>query len=171
MASPQTHGLASVGLLGLLAFFKQITMIDFLSMVIFGILIDFDHFLSKSYIKDFISRRLKKGEGNLSDMKIIETVKEWGHKWPGIIIALAFGYLAYGTATNLGFYLPLIFLAAHVLIDYFQDTPRRSFWYPMKKGFLPPPARTYPCKPPQEFMITSGLWMLVSLILLGIILK
>lgn len=172
MASPQTHGLITLLILFVFSLFGKITSWEYLTAIFWGILIDIDHFTSLSYIKDLKRRIKEKGGLPANNVKFS---REWLHKWPGLLAAFGCGATLSLIMNDFRFYLPVIVLITHLIVDYFQGIPyhlRQSFWYPFRKTATVPSEKfLYPVKPPREFIITSGLWMLASLILLGILIR
>lgn len=175
MASPMTHGIPTFLILAIflvLAVFGatgKINVWDFAAALIFGIGIDvLDHFTSLSYIKDMI-RRLKEGGGPKKGVKIPIC---WLHLWPGTILAMAWGVTTHYLFSAL-IYFPILMLAIHVRIDYFQkqtdkENPHYHYFYPfIKKTWTS--EKGYPIKPVSEFILTSAFWMMISFILLGIL--
>jgi len=175
MAAPQTHGLVSFAILAVflllaaLGLTTGITFWEFVSTIIWGVLFDFcDHFTSWSYLKD-IPARIKRGGG--MPAKDVKIPISWMHLWPGFCLVWVWGFGFNFFDSSFRCYLPFIFWATHVVIDRFQKNldydPHRSFWYPIiKKTYIP--KQGYPIKPPAEFIISSGIWMIISFLLLGL---
>ena len=174
MASPQTHGLFTVSilavflLLSILGLAGEITLWEYFSAILWGVFIDLEHFFYWSYLKDLPSR-IKRGGGMPS--KQAQGKKAWLHMWPGLLVVIAFGFFFHlVVASSFRWYFPLIFWAIHVLLDYFQNSPSYSFFYPYHtREELRPPKRSYPVKPPWEFMLSSAIWMIICFVLLGLL--
>lgn len=158
VASPQMHGLiTAVILTAILAFQKSISFLDILAGLIFGVLIDLDHFDSLEYIKDVFQRiKESRGEPALG----IKMPKCWLHRWPGVMLMMISTLIMAGVAwrydLHFMWYLPAIFLTVHLVIDRFERGNSR------KVGRI-----SYPKKSPKEFRIAHSALIVVIICLSG----
>lgn len=174
MASPQTHGLFTVSILGIFLILSVfglaglISPLEYFSAILWGVFIDLEHFFHGSYLKD-LPNRIKRGGGMVS--KEAQGKKAWLHMWPGLLVVIIYGFFfCWVINPSFRWYFPLIFWAIHVLLDYFQNSPSYSFFYPYPtKEELPPPKWNYPVKPPWEFMLSGAIWMVICFVLLGLL--
>ena len=168
MAAPQTHGLITVILLGIIGWVSKISNWEFFSAILFGVGIDFfDHIWSKSYVKDIL-RRIREGGAPADDVKIPIS---WLHLWPGFVLAWGWGTVFYFLDFDFAIYFPFLFWLAHVSVDKFQKDskfPHRSFFYPLNRKKIIPKIG-YPVKPVIEFVIGSLIWMAICFVLLGLL--
>ena len=170
MASPQTHGIITLFIWGILSVFGlviKVTPWEFVSILFFGIGIDLDHLVSWSYLRD-VPSRIKRGGGMPAKEAMISTC--WLHLWPGLVLACLWVIISCCFDSSFRVYLPFVFWLVHLAVDYFEKNPSNphlSFWYPFsqKKTFT---KNGYPVKSPAEFIINSAIWMLIALVFLGI---
>ena len=147
----------------------KITFWEYFSVFLWGVAIDFDHFLSWSYVKD-LPARIKRGGGMPArDVKIPIS---WLHLWPGFVLVWLWGFAFHYFVSSFRLYIPFVFWLLHVVTDYFQKNldynPHRSPLYPFhKKTWVP--KFGYPIKSPSEFILGDHIWMVISFILLGIL--
>ncbi len=162
MAAPQTHGYITFGLIWLILVVRGMNFLEFASAVIWGILIDADHFFSISYVKDLF-RRIKQGGGPAPD---VELPACWLHLWPGAIALLGFSlvliFLNPSIPSPFSAIIPILFWATHILVDGFQKFPQKHILYPFIKTEYTPEIG-YPVKPPAEFILGSLAWMTLAI--------
>jgi len=175
--APQTHGLITLMIVGIfvlasaLGLTKQVSLLEYVSILIWGVGIDIDHFLNangKAYFKDVL-RRSKKGGGKISgDIKSLICIF---HIWPGLVMVWMWGFGMRYFFRDFRPWIPFVFWAIHVIIDRFQNTPEFTFghinfFYP----FLKKEKRVekgYPMKPPWEFILDATLAILALFVLVG----
>ncbi|MBD3282303.1 MAG: hypothetical protein GF387_01720 [Candidatus Portnoybacteria bacterium] len=174
MAAPQTHGLISIFILFLFIFLASLGLVgeigiwEFFSVLVWGVLIDFDHLIYPAYVRDLFRRVLEGG----SPKKGLDNFVPWFHTWVGFLLSWIWGF-GFHWFVNSDFliFLPPLVWYIHFLVDIFQKTeeaPRYSFFYPfIKKRYYR--NNGYPIKPAGEFIIGSFIWMIVAFVLLGIL--
>ena len=178
MATPQTH-LVVTGVIRIILLFIFNVKFTFWELPLFyfwGVLVDFDHFTSKEYVKDLARRRknLKEGKDAGPPAEGIKMPLEIFHMWPAIPIMLLFLplFLAvsdFNLKSGLMRWSIVVFLPWFVhywVIDRFQknygrNCPYLSFLYPV----LPKWERKwgYPIKSRVEIKIFNRLAVLIIL--------
>jgi len=177
MAAPQTHAVMDLLLVGILALlaalgvFHKITLWEYLSVIFWGFLIDFDHLLSWSWVKDLPNRIFKRGGG--APKAGLKAFPSWLHLWPGFILVWLWGIVVVRFfEPTFRLWLPFVFWSIHVVIDYYQRSegvaPHLHFFYPFNKK-LYYREKGYPIKRPVEFILDSFILALVCLVLVGFI--
>ncbi len=176
MASPQTHGAISLAIFGIfillsaLGLANKITFWEYVSAIIWGIFIDFDHFLNWKYVKDLL-KRIKRGGGMPGEQ--IEQFVSWLHVFPGLVLVWVWGIAFHWFVPSFRIWFPFLFWAIHMTVDFLQKDPTGKFphfslLYPFdKKKYMP--KHGYPVKPPWEFILDSFVLLLVALVLLGLL--
>jgi len=180
MAASQTHGLIDLGIFGIfillsaLGLTGKITFWEYVSGIFWGVLIDFDHFISKKglkYLKDIPDRIFKRGGGGPSED--IGNFPCLFHLLPGFIIVwlwgLAFHHFSH---SPFRFWFPFVFWAVHTIIDYLQRSdgkyPHYHILYPFVKKLIYQ-KKGYPIKSPAEFIVVSTVFLVVVYVLFGLL--
>jgi len=178
MAAPQTHGVIDLTIFGIfillsaLGLAGKITFWEYLSGICWGVIIDFDHFLSKKglkYLKDIPARVFKRGGGPPAED--VGNFPSLLHLWPGFILVWVWGILFHLINPPFRIWFPFVFWLAHNVVEYYQRSdgkyPHYHILYPfIKKLYYR--EKGYPIKPPAEFILDSTILLVICLVLLGL---
>ena len=171
MAAPQTHFVITWVIFKIFTWGLGVAFNAWEIVAIFfwGFLIDFDHFLNPSFVKDLFKVRipnLLRGKGGEPSAGV-KQVPAWMHLWPGFLLSLGCSVVFYILRWS-WFFVPFAFYFIHYWgIDRWQiSLPQMpdylSFLYPFKKkGYRRKIG--YPVKARAEILVATPLALFIIL--------